>query len=52
MTDIDHFSGYQSGAKEQKQEEKPEDPFELGPYDSEGNYRYTPKVKVETTPQN
>lgn len=51
ITDIDQFSGYKSGIdKEQKQEEKP-DPFELGPYDSEGNYQYVPKVREENAPQ-
>lgn len=50
ITDIDGFSGYKRGTdKVQKQEVKP-DPFELGPYDSKGNYQYIPKIKEENTP--
>lgn len=49
ITDIDQFSRYKPGTdKVQKQEVKP-DPFELGPYDSEGNYQYIPKVREENT---
>ena len=51
ITDIDRFSGYQSAPnKVQKQEVKPA-PLKLGPYDSEGNYRYTPKVRDENAQQ-
>lgn len=51
ITDIDRFSGYQRETnKVQKQEAEP-DPFDLGPYNSEGNYQYIPKVRLQNAQQ-